>query len=451
MLHLLFPGIHAHFRNSLQAYTKKSLTLAQEDFLLSLECFSVALVFYLLAELVGVIEEQQGILKHFPTLIHTMEQPSFSMGALPRETKQQKKERLRKEKAWKEKEARRKRARETSFQPVATRPPWLLLPSHQCKGFEFWILTLKGDTFLSKRNALLESIMKAQIPVTPVAGFDPSFGEQMKKEYLEKAQIVMSLLHQNQILRWKFKNFFTKVRIQRFQKLNEVDPITLESFHQPVHSHSFLQQKTYSYEAESFAKHIHKKLTHNDGHIALPLAAKNPFTNETFPLAQLMGLIHQCRSFGHTSWAIEAFVSARYDLTTFMAIHSKPLRLNALRMTMANMKDWDAIDTLYDFIKSEHLYHKKTFCTTLYKWALNHVPNEKRLESWRKMCIKYYETDILIDDPDMKESLFSVISGKTLPLCGVPMELQTLRKLSMKSQPPSEDGSSSARDSESEG
>ena len=452
VFHLLFPGIHAHFKNSLQAYTGKSWTLAHEEFLCSLECFLVAAVFYLLADVVGYIEGQQDTLKQFLIYFHTMQQAAFSFGCVRRETKSQKKERLRKDKEWKLKEARRKAARERGYTPCEKRPPWLLLPSHVCQGFDFWILTLKGDTFLSKRNSLLESITKAQMPIQSPLGFDTSATEKHRKDYLEKAQVVMSLLHQNQTLRWKWKNFVTKARILRFEKLNETDPITLEPIQQPVVFHSFSQQKTYTFEAESFIKNLHKKLTHNDAQLSLPQQPKNPYTNEIFTLAQLISLLSQARKYGHSSWAIEAFISSRYDLTSFSIIHTKPLRLHALRTTMANMQTWDAIDTLYDFIKSEHLYHKKVFPIQIYRWAVNNAVQEKRIESWRKLCIKYYETDILMDDSQTKEDMFENISKKTLALCSIPHELQVLRKLALKSRHQAEeDGGSSPRDSESEG
>ena len=452
VFHLLFPGIHEHFKNSLQAYTGKSLSLAHEDFLCSLECFFLAAVFSLLAVVVGSIEGQQDMPKQFLMYFHTMQQAVFSLGSVRRETKSQKKERIRKENERKWKEARRKAARDSRHDPCEKRPPWLILPRHVCKGFDFWILTLKGNTFLTKRKSLLDSIAQAEAPAPPALGFDPAPSEHMRKDYLEKAQIVMSLLHSNQTLRWKWKIFLTKARILRFEKLNETDPITLEPIRQPIVFHSFSQQKTYTFEAESFAKNLHKKLIHNDGQLSLPQQPKNPYTNEDFTLAQLISLLSQARNYGHSSWAIEAFISTRYDLTSFSIIHTKPLRLHALRTTMANMKSWDAIDTLYDFIKSEHLYHKKVFPIQIYRWAVNHAVQEKRIESWRKLCIKYYETDILMDDNQTKEEMFDSISKKTLTLCSMPHELQVLRKLALKSRHQAEeDGSSSARDSESEG
>ena len=410
-LHNLANGIHEQIKNYLQAYTGKPLRLAHEEFLLSLEFFSLALVFYWLAVLVGYIEKQEAMLKQSPIHSTKMEPPSFAIGRRIQESKHQREKRLRK---------RRKPTGEKASVRYA-KPSWFLLPHHLANGFEFWIAMLKGDTFLTKRKSLLDDIEKAKTPTSPIQ-------DKFRDEYLVKAQHVMSFLYQNQKLRWIFKKFFTKLRLQRFPSLNDVDPITLERITQPIQFPSFAQRKTYSFEANPFVKYLHNKLTHNDGHIPDPLFPKNPFTNEAFSLSQLMSLIDQARKYSYTSWAIESFISCRYNLTSFSTIHSKPLRLNALRATMANVSSWDSIDTLYDFIKIQHAFHNALFHMNLYKWAVNHAAKEKRIESWRKLCVKWYEVDILIDDADTKRDLFRVIEAKTFLMCSKPDELTSLRQ-----------------------
>jgi len=410
-LHNLANGIHEQIKNYLQAYTGKPLRLAHEEFLLSLEFFSLALVFYWLAVLVGYIEKQEAMLKQSPIHSTKMEPPSFAIGRRIQESKHQREKRLRK---------RRKPTGEKASVRYA-KPSWFLLPHHLANGFEFWIAMLKGDTFLTKRKSLLDDIEKAKTPTSPIQ-------DKFRDEYLVKAQHVMSFLYQNQKLRWIFKKFFTKLRLQRFPSLNDVDPITLERITQPIQFPSFAQRKTYSFEANPFVKYLHNKLTHNDAHIPDPLFPKNPFTNEAFSLSQLMSLIDQARKYSYTSWAIESFISCRYNLTSFSTIHSKPLRLNALRATMANVSSWDSIDTLYDFIKIQHAFHNALFHMNLYKWAVNHAAKEKRIESWRKLCVKWYEVDILIDDADTKRDLFHVIEAKTFLMCSKPDELTSLRQ-----------------------
>lgn len=425
---LLFPGIHAQLVNSIQSYTGKLLPLAHEEFLLSLECFSVALLFYWLAALTGCIDEREDILKQNCQDKVSMERPSFSIGLPRRETKQQKKERLRKKREEKRKEKLKKERRLQGYQPIPQRPPWLLLPYDVTKGLELWIVTLKGDTFLQKRKTLLEQIKHAKEPIVPVNGFDPSFGEAQKTYFLEKAKEVMRLLVENQRIRWIFKRWFTQFRVKRFAPLNSCDPITLEPIVESAWFPSFTQRKIYAFEAKPFSKYLHNALVHNEGHIPDTLSPKNPLTNEVFTLNQLMSLIGQSRKYGHSSWAIEAFIASRYDITSFMTINTKPLRLHALRTTMAKVDDWDSIDTLYDFIKSQHAAHDIPFCMSLYKWAVAHATKEARIESWRKMCLKWYEVHILIDDENTRDTYLDAIKGKTRGLCSRPEELTALRK-----------------------
>lgn len=448
-------GIHAVLKNYLQASTKKPLSLAHEDFLLSLEYFFLAALLYCIAELIGCLEKQQAIdsvvLKPFCTSPHKMERGGFAMGSPRRETKQEKRQRLRKERDRKCKEKMRKERRTRVFTPLQKKTDWCILPSSQTEGFDFWIRTLQGDTFLTKRKHLLESVTQVTAPRIPVPGWNSTFGDSLRKEYREKAQRVLSLLYLNQTLRWKFKIFLTKVRTKRFQKINETDPITLEAFKQPVTVYSFEQQKIYRFEAEAIAKHIHKRLLHNDGHMPTPISPRNPLTNEEFTLSQTMGLLEQCKRMGHTTWALEAFHACRFDLLSFSTVHSKPLRLHALHTTMSMPTYWECIDTLYDFIKSQHLEHNAVFPVNVYKWAVNHAMDAERIEKWRKLCIKWYEIDILVEDDFVKEGFFQELQKKTKVLCDSPKELIELRLAYIKSRALAENGCSGSRHTERTG
>jgi hypothetical protein len=310
---------------------------------------------------------------------------------------------------------------------------------------------LKGDSFFSKRKALLDDIDQMTRPRKTVLGFDPSVGEELRKDFLEKSQRVMSLLHLNQTLRWKLKNFLTKARIRRFQKVNETDPITLEPCKQPIYIHSFYQRKSYAFEADTISKEIGKKLTNNDGHIPSPVHPRNPFTNEDFTLSQTMSIIQQCRDYGKASWALEAFRATRYDLTSFVAVHSKPLRLQALHSTMANVTSWDCTDTLLDFIKDQCSIHSLHYNGVIYDWAVRQIIRHTIMEQWRKYCIKWYEADIIVDDDRTKLLFFAEIQKRTGSLCRRVLELQTLRTAFIKRKREVEHGSRSDQHSTSTG
>jgi len=369
-----------------------------------------------------------------------MEAYSFALGRPIHETKHQKRERLRRI----AKEKRRKAMRTRSYQPLSPKPSWLLLPSHITKGFGFWLLTLKGDTYLEKKATLLTDIKRNDEPIPCIYKFDTSFSEQLRRDYKDKALLVMDLLYQNQCLRWVFKRFLTRLRIQRFQVCNEVDPITMDVITQPIQVPLFSHRKVYRFEATPFLHHLHNRLVHCDGHISRPQQMKNPLTNELFTTAQLMSLIAQAKRYGYSSWAIEAFCECQYKLSRFILIYSKPLRLHALKTTMANVTSWDSTDTLYDFIKSQHMLHEEVFRQPIYTWALHNAPYSSWIGSWRKLCVQWYEVDILVDDIDTKAMIFCGLEAKTLTLCHRPRELEILRTQMRKAKsPPSSDGSRS--------
>jgi hypothetical protein len=334
--------------------------------------------------------------------------------------------------------------RTRSYQPLSPKPSWLLLPSHITKGFGFWLLTLKGDTYLEKKATLLTDIKRNDEPIPCIYKFDTSFSEQLRRDYKDKALLVMDLLYQNQCLRWVFKRFLTRLRIQRFQVCNEVDPITMDVITQPIQVPLFSHRKVYRFEATPFLHHLHNRLVHCDGHISRPQQMKNPLTNELFTTAQLMSLIAQAKRYGYSSWAIEAFCECQYKLSRFILIYSKPLRLHALKTTMANVTSWDSTDTLYDFIKSQHMLHEEVFRQPIYTWALHNAPYSSWIGSWRKLCVQWYEVDILVDDIDTKAMIFCGLEAKTLTLCHRPRELEILRTQMRKAKsPPSSDGSRS--------
>ena len=315
---------------------------------------------------------------------------------------------------------------------TASKGTWRLLPSQKTQGFDLWIDTLRGNTFFSKRADLLQSMTAMEKKSAPSSFFPKSSGSTFHVFYKEKAEIVLGLLHKNQELRWTFKRFFTKARIARFSSLNEYDPITLEEIQQPISVPLFLFRKIYRFEARSFATFVHKQLLTNDGQIPTPVYPKNPLTNEEISLAQLLSLLSQCKSMGYTSWAIESFLQCRCDIGRFLQIQNKSLRLHALQMTMSDPKSWDFIDTLYDFIKFQHSANTVPFQKNLYRWAVNHASSSPRMDRWKRLCMKWYEIDILYEDLDMKQEKQNSLSNDILKQCVFPQDLKDLHIESLR-------------------
>lgn len=304
------------------------------------------------------------------------------------------------------------------------RPTWRILPVSACKGLHVWMDLLPGSSGAQKQAKLFGQIASLKAKSPSSFSFPPST---LKAECLNRAVELLDLLFLNQSLRWTLKRFLTRIRIRSMRNANETDPITLERIVQPVVLLSFPQQTRYRFEAHTFAKQLHKRLLTNDGHLPTPLLPRNPFTNEALTLPQLMGLFAQCKAYGQTTWAMEAFARCQFSIDSFLLLHGKSLRLHAVRATLARIEGWDAIDTLYDFLKTQHAYHKRVFCSSLYKWCLSHCAEHPTLQAWRGLCLQYYETDILIDDDLTRESALLKISLLTKPLCSAATELQEIR------------------------
>ena len=326
----------------------------------------------------------------------------------------------------------RVRSKTYGYVPIVRKANWIVLPSHRLQGYSFWIETLQGESFFTKRAALLQSMSSMETQVNSPWTFPNPPGPSFQDMYLEKAEIVLGLLHTNQQIRWKFKRFFTRLRVQRFSQLNDHDPITLETIQQPISVPLFSLRKTYVFEAKSFAKLVHKQLLTNDGQIPTPVYPKNPLTNEAFPLAQLLSLLYQCKGLGHTSWIMELFLQCRCELARLLQLQSKPLRLNALRITMSDSKSWDCIDTLYDFIKSQHFSNNIPFQKNVYRWAVTHGSSAPRMEAWKRLCTKWYEIDILYDDLDTKEMKQDTLAKDILNQCTFPHDLKELHTRSLQ-------------------
>jgi len=365
--------------------------------------------------------QKRGAKQLSPNFFAMKELP-FALGAPRQESRTQRRTRLIQEAKWKRKQERRS----TKAEACPKRPGWRILPSHMCKGYEFWMDTLKGDTYITKRAQLLDDISRFQDPPTCPWSF-PVLHTNLRNDILKKGEDVLVLLRINQMLRWTFKRFLTLIRIRRMSSVNDKDPITMESIEEPIEIPFFSQRKLYSFEAETIAKYVHKQLVANEGTIPTPTQPRNPLTNQEFTLVQIMAILDRCKNLGHTSWALEGFVACRYDLESFLLFHRKPLRIHALRTTMAKVLDWDAIDTLYDFIRTQFDIHDAVFPRGLFKWAVRHATDHTQMQSWRRLCIKWYEVYILIDDVSTRSSMLAAIQEKTLPLCSSYRQLQTLR------------------------
>lgn len=300
---------------------------------------------------------------------------------------------------------------------------WRVIPNYACPSIRsyFMVDTLEGDSYLTK-VAALEKYLEPSIPCPFLSEYRaPS--STICIDICVMFEESRELLHKNQKIRWILKRFITKWRLKRHKVVNEYDVVTMSPIQKPVYIHSFKGNCKYVFEAESVVRDIHKKLVHNEGEFPSPIYPKNMLTNESLTKAQLSSVISQCRAHGKTTWAIESFLNLELNMAKFLTFNRKQLRVCALKSVLQDPKGCDYYEMLFDFIISQHEVNNKRADTELYSWALKNIPDEPILLKWRDICKKWYENDILIDDPFEKTYQFHLVTTDTLPLCQKPITM----------------------------
>ena len=364
--------------------------------------------------------------KQILTILSNMDAPVvFHPGSVPRRTKQQKKAYEKEKKRRQYEEEMRKNRKRSSFVKY---PVWRILPCRM--DHAFFIDTLSGRSYFEKMKSLEDYGNTMHSKSTLFPEFKPS--AEIKDAIFEMKKVCKGLMAENQILRWKFKRFLTSWRIKRFKQINDTDFYTLSEISKPVKIYNFPTRCVYSFEATSILQDIHKKLLNHDGQIPHPLFPRNPYTNEAFTLPQLISIQKQCKKYEHAVWTLESFYKSKMSICSFSQIHRKALRLHALKSILFNVKEFEGIYLLLNFIESQHDEHEAAFNKPLYRWFLNTIPEEPKIQTWRSLCKEYYEEEILAEDDDERDLCFSRIARKTGTLCAPPHDLVAKRNLFIK-------------------
>ena len=361
----------------------------------------------------------------------------FHSGLTPKVTKEEKRKKELEERKRKEKLLRKKASLSVSSrEPVQT---WFLLPCFP--EYHFMVDILPGQTFLQKIKSLetfgaFRCATKPKSELFPDYKPDPNFVKQLK-ERKKQCRVYMK---ENQRLRWIFKRFVTRWRIQRFRCINDSDFITLAPIENPIHVFIFRSQCQYIFNAHSLLQHLHKRLLQNDGQIPTPLVPLNPYTNEAFSLAQLLGIQAALKKQGKSSWAFEGFARSQFQIERFLNLYRKPLRLHALKTILYDYSDWEGRAVVLNFMETHHEEHAAAFQKNLYAFFLREMPEDVKIQHWRSLCREYYEQEILAEDEDERIRAFYRIKEKTEHLCGPPHDLVVKRSFFLNSK---KDGSQS--------
>ena len=343
---------------------------------------------------------------------------TFNIGRSPVLTKEQKKQQKRE----KDRVAVKKNKRVCVTVP---RRLWRILPCNI--DVAFTIDTLKGKSYFEKMRSLEEfgSSSFKKSPLFP----DFKQDEKLQTALYELKKKCKEKLAENQILRWKFKRFLTRMRLRKFKTINDTDYITMSPIEKSVQIYHFPTRSVYAFESVSILQDIHKKLLNHDGQIPHPIFPRNPYTNEYFNIAQLLSIQRQCKLLGNTSWILEAFCKAKLCIPSLLQVQRKALRIHALKSILYDYTNLEGTALLLDFIESQHDEHQANFNRPLYRWCLLRIPEEPKIQSWRSFCKEYYEDDILAEDDTERDNSFLRVARKTGILCAPPNDLLAKRNL----------------------
>lgn len=331
----------------------------------------------------------------------------------------------------KKKKKEKQKPKKGRFPKIEPTYRWRIIPCSPSHAIT--IDTLAGNSYITKKEGIKEFGHVYLNPPRSTFIFPTSeSSNHMTIVLRELRDSCASLIEENQRIRWRFKRFVTKWRLQKAKRVNDTDFCTLEPFKTPVFIMNFTKRNIHTFEADSILSDIHKKLLQHSGQIPTPLAPRNPYTNEAFTQSQLIHLFCQLKERGRTRWTLELFRKYKFNMEQFILYERKNLRIHALKSMLSSLKEWDGLDLMIDFIETHHLEHNASFSKNLYIWSIMNIEDDPRISGWIRLCREYHMRDILTDDPEEKEILFAEIRGKSGSLCSPPHDLMAKRGLFLK-------------------
>ena len=322
--------------------------------------------------------------------------------------------------------------------PFDRRKIWFILPAHAVMPDLVLPLIYCGSTLTEaylffKTVACLKtkSFKNVTLPTAmPECYVDRLIKNNRLLPFLAACRTALQL---NQTVRVQFKRLVAKWLLKRkVIQANETDILTGETPHKPVHLIDWPNRRCYVFEATTLFKDYIGRLTLSEFLHPTGQMPRNPFTNLTLTIGQLISLTDQLGIIGDPlcrHWVFEAFRSSQYLIDIFKDRFSLPLKIHALKKTFIDKLSDDYYYLMFDFIEDEHERHDSPhFNRGVYQWALKHQVDSHRILKWHAACFKYHQIHIEshsakeIDDKDE-----NIIGPMTESLCDTPTDLIVLR------------------------
>jgi hypothetical protein len=198
-------------------------------------------------------------------------------------------------------------------------------------------------------------------------------------------------IHQNACVRWQMKRLILGWRLKRLRASNTEDVMTGCTPVQGVDIVDWATRSKYTFEAATLYKDICSRLYLSDQQFPTPKPPRNMFTNEILTYGQLFSALKALEGYGFSCWATKGFKAEGFSVKSFERVYTVPLKKQALKTMFANRANPDYIELMMDFIEFEYDYHGKSFSRRdMWRWMIQHQPDWPLIQSWRKLCYKYY-------------------------------------------------------------
>ena len=200
-------------------------------------------------------------------------------------------------------------------------------------------------------------------------------------------------LYKIQHTRWVLRKFALRWLFKRLHHCTTDDIVTLEPIKNPIHIVDWSRRHIYSFEVTTLHRDITQTLLHFTGMFPSPLRPKNPLTNMSLSLGQLVsvwnGFAH-----GHISISspVANYRSMQFNHSRFLDEYSVPLSISSMKKCILNPLDIDSGDYLLDFIEAAYEYNNielMHYDRLMINGAIHAHKNPPFLQELRRKCVDY--------------------------------------------------------------
>jgi len=231
----------------------------------------------------------------------------------------------------------------------------------------------------------------------------------------------------NQKIRFAFKRLVSAYLLKLIKIKNETDPVTLEIPKESVFLVDYTHRCKFQFEAKELLRDFQSRLLTHDDLFPTPLSLRNPLTNASLTMGQILSVVNQIHRFGHTHWTLECFRDAKFKSQLFLRDNQRKLRLYALKDLL---KIPSGVYFLLDFMEAQHDLFKQDFDERTYRWALetNKCHSMERIRSWKSLCYTFYEIELTEEDFFERHTKQKRLRPLLVELCSPCIELQLAKR-----------------------